>query len=249
MRTHENENDPLTLVGTESQQVPKTITGNNLHDNGRVVNSESGSGDDTLAIEAAVPVSRPGISQETIIKAAIRRVKAIEALNLVGIEAEGILIPYFEINGEPVLLNNGKPYGRLRLDEPTDDRKYTQATKSGSHAYLVPFIREFKEGLDLFLTEGEFKCLALIESGYQAVALPGLYGYVEDELLPELKAALDFLKPSRVFFIGDSDTCLNYLFSIAAVKLAELIKPIPLLLPRLPLIGPKGIDDLKEELS
>jgi hypothetical protein len=176
-------------------------------------------------------------------------VTADEAFELCGLHKSGIWIPYSDINGKPVMVN-GKPYGRLRLDEPTDNCKYSQATNSGSHAYLpFPFIQEFKQGIDLFLTEGEFKNLSLVESSYQAVGLPGLYGYAHGELLPELKAALDFLKPSRVLFIGDSDTCLNYRFSIAAVKLAELIKPIPLLLPRLPLNGTKGIDDLKEALS
>ncbi len=194
--------------------------------------------------------NRPGVSDETLRKAGIHRVTADEAFELCGLHKSGIWIPYSDINGKPVMVN-GKPYGRLRLDEPTDNCKYSQATNSGSHAYLpFPFTKEFKQGIDLFITEGCFKCLSLVETTeYKAVALPGLYGYAHGELLPELKAALDFLKPSRVLFIGDSDTCLNYRFSIAAVKLAELIKPIPLLLPRLPLNGPKGIDDLKESIN
>ena len=193
--------------------------------------------------------NRPGIQDEFLIKARNRHVNAEEALELCGLRKSGIWIPYSDINGNPVIIN-GRPYGRLRLDEPTDNCKYLQAPDSGSHAYVpFPFIQEFKQGIDLFITEGCFKCLSLVEAQYQAVALPGLFAYAHGELLPELKAALDFLKPSRVLFIGDSDTCLNYRFSIAAVKLAELIKPIPLLLPRMPLNGPKGIDDLKESLS
>ncbi len=198
----------------------------------------------------ACQFQRPGVSDEFLIKAGIRRVTSDEAFELCGLHKSGIWIQYYDIDGMPVIVN-GKPYGRLRLDEPTDNCKYLQAPNSGCHAYLpFPFIQEFKQGIDLFITEGCFKCLSLAETTkYQAVALPGLYGYAHGELLPELKAALDFLKPSRLLFIGDSDTCLNYRFSIAAVKLAGMIKPIPLFLPRLPLNGPKGLDDLKESLS
>lgn len=190
--------------------------------------------------------NRPGVSDKTLIEVKVRRVTAEEAQGLCGFAAAGIWIPYFDTAGNHIISSN-RPYGRLRLDEPRGDLKYYQEKDSGCHAYIpYPFVGRYKPGEPLYLTEGEFKSLALIEDDYQSAALPGFYGYAHGELLPELKSLLDKIKPSKIYFIGDSDTCLNYRFSVAAYKLATLVAPIPVLLPRLPLNGPKGIDDLKE---
>ena len=47
----------------------------------------------------------------------------------------------------------------------------------------------------LILTEGEFKCLSLFESGYTAIGLTGLYTYTNQngiaKLLPEIQTAFD----------------------------------------------------------
>lgn len=61
--------------------------------------------------------NRPGISDETLIKAGISRVTAEEAQKLCGFAAAGIWIQYFDIDGKPIV-SNGRPYGRLRLDKP-----------------------------------------------------------------------------------------------------------------------------------
>jgi len=193
-------------------------------------------------------ILRPGISAETLFRAGVRHVGADEAFTLCGMRASGIWIPYFYINGNPIVID-GKPYGRLRLDNPRQDQKYHQESGSGCHPYMPSMLNgKWIQGQELFLTEGEFKTLALSESGYQTIGLPGFYGYSDGEILPELAEALDFLKPSSVLFIGDSDTCFNFRFPVAAVRLAKLIAPIPLMLPRLPLTGPKGVDDVKETL-
>ena len=148
------------------------------------------------------------------------------------------------------IIINGREYGRLRLDEPRGDMKYYQAPDSGSHVYIpYPFASSYKPNEPLYLTEGEFKSLALVEENYQSASLPGFYGYAHGELLPDLEALLDKAQPSKIYFIGDSDTCLNYRFSVAACKLAALVAPIPVLLPRLPINGQKGIDDLKCEVK
>src|SRR5206468_2834896 len=71
-----------------------------------------------------------------------------------------------------------------------------------------------------------------------------------EELVPELAEALERLKPVRILFCGDSDTALNYQFSDASVRFAQLVQPIPLLLPRIPLNGPgKGADDCRQALN
>lgn len=204
----------------------------------------------TTAFQVESPtLSRPGISRETLLLVGIKWVSAEEAFKLCGIYESGIWIPYLDIHGNPIIIK-GKAYGRLRLDKPIGDMKYYQAPDTGSRVYMPwTFLDRYKPHEFLYLAEGEFKCLSIAEEGYQSAALPGFYGYAHGELLPELKALLDKLRPSKIYFIGDNDTCLNFRFSIAAVKLAELVSPIPIYLPRLPLNGPKGIDDLKETLT
>ncbi len=199
-------------------------------------------------------VKRPGLPPEIMNAAEISWVSHAEAYVKCGLEEAGIWIPYFGIDGAPLEVG-GRRYGRLRLDSPRGDMKYFQPPNSGVHAYLPPsdLLKDDGAASDLFLTEGEFKALALIDAGYLAVGLPGFFAYTSDEgrhvLLPELKCFLDRMRPPRIFFVGDSDTALNHYFSIAAVTLAELVSPIPVLLPRLPLGGPKGVDDLKEALA
>ena len=201
-------------------------------------------------LQAGISTSwRPGISLDTLELAGVRRVGEEEAYRLCRLSASGAWILYQDVDGKPVLVND-KPYGRLRLDEPRGNMKYYQVPDSGSHVYIpYPFVERYKSGEPLYLTEGELKTLALAEEGYPSAALPGFYSYAHGELLPELKALLNKLQPSKIYFIGDNDTSLNFRFSIAAVKLAELVAPIPVFLPRLPLNGPKGIDDFKAEVE
>jgi hypothetical protein len=53
-----------------------------------------------------------------------------------------------------------------------------------------------------------------------------------------------------VAFVGDADTALIPDFSRAMLKLARLLHPLPLLLPRLPVNAPgKGVDDCRKELN
>jgi hypothetical protein len=50
--------------------------------------------------------------------------------------------------------------------------------------------------------------------------------------------------------LGDSDTATNFAFARNALFLANAIKPLPVLLPRLPVNGPgKGIDDCRAALN
>lgn len=200
-------------------------------------------------IQIANPVlQRPGITNNTLCMAAIKRVSAEEASSLCDLSAEGIWIPYCSRIGNTILIN-GNPYGRLRIGEPVDEKKYHQALGTGSHAYLpFPFAEDYKAGKPLFLTEGEFKCLSLAESGYQAAALPGFYGYTNGEIIPELKELIDAVPPSKIYFIGDNDTCLNHLFPVAVMRFAEMVYPIPVYLPRIHLDMPKGIDDVKADM-
>jgi hypothetical protein len=93
----------------------------------------------------------------------------------------------------------------------------------------------------------------LREAGFVAVGLSGFFGFAlkgGKELAPGLAEVLAAVQPERIYFIGDTDTALNYQFAVAATRLAQKVAPVPVLLPRLPLDGPgKGVDDCREALG
>ena len=120
-------------------------------------------------------VSRPGISPATLARLEIRRVEEAEALDLIGQKFAGLYIPY-GIHLE------GKPFGRLRLDVPQADRKYTQRVDSGVHPYF-PAFPELEDQSDLVIVEGEFKAIALCEAGFRAIGICGFYGFMHQEKL------------------------------------------------------------------
>lgn len=195
------------------------------------------------------PPLRPGIRDDTIALAKVRCVTALQSKALCRLEADGLWIPYHDCDGRPVSVD-GKPFGRLRLAKPVDERKYHQAAGTTVHAYLPPHLAHAAPGGDLVLVEGEFKALSLMDAGIAAVGLPGLYAVLEDRILPELSAMLDRLRPERILFLGDSDTFANPFFSDAAVKLARAVTPIPVALPRIGLDAPgKGVDDCRQALG
>src|SRR5688572_17866098 len=110
---------------------------------------------------------RPGISSETLARAGVVAVSAEQAEAMCGLATEGLFIPYRGLDGAPVL-DNGKPYGRLRLAKAFATKKYHQAFGSGVHVYLPPGLEDVPRGSDLFVIEGEFKSLSLMEAGFPA---------------------------------------------------------------------------------
>ena len=195
---------------------------------------------------------RAGITNQMLAQAGVRPVAATEAQELCGIAELGLWLPYRKLDGSAVQ-DGDKDYGRLRIGKPRDGKKYHQAFGTQVHAYVPPGLAEVPHGEDLFVIEGEFKSLALMEAGFPAVGISGFFGYAakggettESEFDDMLKA----LQPARVMFCGDSDTALNYQFAVAAVRLAKLLQPVPVLLPRIPLNGPgKGADDCRHALG
>ena len=88
----------------------------------------------------------------------------------------GLWLPYHDLEGLPIL-ENGKPYGRLRLDLPVGDKKYHQAAGTSVHIYIPLGLRRLSLSDDLVVVEGEFKSLALVEAGIPAVGISGFYGF------------------------------------------------------------------------
>ncbi len=177
---------------------------------------------------------RPGISDEFLAKAGVTVLPDPERLH----------IPYHDIDGTPT----GHYRDRFKAPVTGSDGKpqrYSQPFESGMHAYLpqIPLVK----GEDLFVTEGEFKALALCESGYNAVGLPGLFCYCDGEILPGLAQAVGLVAPPAINFIGDADTLFNLDFYRSAKFLADAFKGTPVRLIQPPLDGPKGVDDVKEE--
>lgn len=195
---------------------------------------------------------RPGISNEMLERAGVRHVSADEAKVLCGLAEAGLWLPYRNLDSSAIL-DGDKEYGRLRLDTPQEKKKYHQATGTSVHAYLPTMNMSDTNGNDLFIIEGEFKSLSLTEAGFSAVGISGFYGFGlkgGEELVSELAAVIKQRKPTRILFCGDSDTAMNHQFAMAAVRLANLVKPITLVLPRIPLNSAgKGVDDCRAVLN
>ena len=189
---------------------------------------------------------------EMLAKAGVTHLSASEADLSCSLAVEGLWLPYRTVLGQ-VVLDSGKPYGRLRLDRPHDAKKYHQRCGTSVHAYLPPGLDRIGPGGELFVIEGEFKAMSLMEAGFPAVGISGFFGFAVkggEKLVPELAEVIKRLKPSRVLLCGDSDTALNYQFAVAAVRAARLLHPLPVVLPRIPLNGAgKGADDCREALG
>ncbi len=104
----------------------------------------------------------------------------------------------------------------------------------------------------LSLIEGEFKYMSIFEEGVAGLGLANFFVYRKDHqsgarhLLPEIKEAIKRAAPQNIYLWGDADTATNLQFSISARFLAEAVQPISVLLPRLSISGPKGVDDYKQ---
>jgi len=168
---------------------------------------------------------RPGISDAMLHRAGICHIDARTAFERTGQPYAGLWIPYRNLDGTD-MIHAGKPFGRIRMDVPNEKQKYHQEYGSPVRAYLSPGLMEFPKGTSMYLIEGEFKALALVEAGFLAVGLGGIYGFGRQKstvLLEEIKPVLDHFAPEQVHFVGDSDMCTNFQFSDAAIKLHKLI--------------------------
>jgi putative DNA primase/helicase len=199
---------------------------------------------------------RPGVSDDFLDRAGCHHVGDDQCADRYGCRAEGIAIPFRSLDGKPIV-DNEKPFARIRLYDGTQSQKYHQRAGSGTHIYIPPNFQEEPRRATLVLTEGEFKALSLAEDGFAAIGLPGISGAMrkvdgEPRLHDELFEVLEFHKPSRVLFLGDSDAVLNSDFSREAAKLSKILLNSrrfsfvqELRLAVCSLNGPKGADDVR----
>ena len=182
----------------------------------------------------------PGISPATLIANGIRDIAPDEAKTLIDQSVAGMLIPYHNLDGSE------SGFYRVRLATPKGDMKYTQKQGSGVHIYIPKGI---ERGIDtLGIVEGEKKALSLTEAGFPTLGISGFYGWQQNgQAHSELAEALAYLQPSKLEWIGDSDTLLNPDFYTATSRMVEKLPPFELV--RMPYDGPKGADDMREALG
>jgi hypothetical protein len=189
--------------------------------------------------------TRPGIS-ETTLRAACVRFSDYP-------EPGSVEIPYWTVDGDLTT------FKRWRVPSA---QRYHQEAGSSVFAYYAPGcfhrngeINRFGLASDtIFLVEGEFKALSLLELGVWAIGLPSFTVYQRDEegnrqLLRDLQTTVAKEKPNAFYYLGDSDTSTNFEFSRNAEFLASTVNPTKVFLPRIPINQPKGIDDCKAALG
>lgn len=200
--------------------------------------------------------NRPGVSDEFLTHAGCHHIGSDECVQRYGCSAEGIAVPFRTLAGQAIK-DNGKPFARVRLYSPSESQKYHQRSGSESHVYIPHNFRDLPRGATLYVTEGEFKSLALSEVGLTAVGICGINGAMrnidgEATLHSEMIEILNFHKPARVVFVGDSDAVLNSEFAREASKLREALLASrrfsfmeEFRVTVCPLGGAKGVDDIR----
>lgn len=207
--------------------------------------------------------NRPGVSDQFLTEAGCVHVGENDCLKNFGFRAEGIAIPFHHANGSPIM-DNDRPFARVRLYSATDSQKYHQNPGSGIHVYIPPTLAQSQKRSRLILVEGEFKSLALAEAGYAALGLCGFTGAArtirgangerDQSLNDELVTLLKMHQPAEVVFLGDADVVFNAQFAAEAAKLRPLLFASRqfqfverFTVAKLPLDGVKGVDDLRAE--
>ncbi len=222
-----------------------------------------------MSVPAGSPSSpvfqRPGVSDQFLSQAGCAHIGSEECVSRYGFRAEGIAIPFCHANGSPIM-DNDRPFARVRLYHATDTQKYHQRPGSSIHIYIPPTFTQSPKSSRLILVEGEFKSLALAETGYTALGLCGFTGAArsingangerDHTLHDELIELLKMHQPAEIIFLGDADVVLNAHFALEVAKLRGMLcgsRLLPfiqkLTVAKLPLDGPKGVDDLRGDIG
>lgn len=146
-----------------------------------------------------------------------------------GPDAQAIEIPYFDINGDKL---NFSRYRLLKSNKGLFSQisfKYYQPKDSNAEIYLPPSI-DWKNVADdtyetIIITEGEFKAIAVSESGYNCIGLGGVSSFQSKKNNISLLPPLDKFKWNGrlVYIIYDSDLISNINVRKAQYKLARLL--------------------------
>ena len=129
-------------------------------------------------------------------------------------EKGNIFILHQDPKGNPI--KNNSPAGGLfyttRIADPGTGPKYLQPAGDESRVWTLPQFWSLKktptEGETVYLTEGIFKAIELLQHGIKAIALPGIWGFKKkglDIFKPDLLEYLNIINPAQIIFIYDAD--------------------------------------------
>ena len=164
-----------------------------------------------------------GLSDETIRAAGVYTVPRDEIGKKLGGQAHGVVSAMaFQYSG-----CDGFERYKVFREEGKTGPKYLQKPGTQNHLYLLPGL-DLAGDSPLIISEGEKKILALHQAGFQAVGLPGVWGWCAGgkgyskpgEHQPILD--LDLLNWRRlVKIVYDSDGHDNSLVRLAAFRLSR----------------------------
>lgn len=176
--------------------------------------------------EWACPPSIPGVNPSTVEAAGVRRICAEEALKVFNQYESGIVFPYFDLDGQP-LMDRDEPFSRLRTDGVCDGKLYHQRNEDSAFPYLPPHLRNgsTRVGQPIVVLEREEQALALCDTGhFQALGLNDVdaFGLPDFEfpftLGQQVEKALDRNPLASIYFGGDKDTLFNAFYYSAALN-------------------------------
>lgn len=107
-----------------------------------------------------------------------------------GAKADGVLIPFFDLDGNRVMIDGSRPYERVRLtagangsEAPLNAGKYRSEPGTGLHAYLppLPMGQRWRDvfndtSIPIAITEGEFKAGEVTHYKLGGIPTIGLIG-------------------------------------------------------------------------
>ena len=178
-------------------------------------------------------LERSGITPAT---AALAQIKSHDATSIAravygprsgkAIPSDGYSIPFFNLDGSPMLDLTGQPLVRFRLSVPmeytdangkTRSAKYLSRQGAGHGLYIPPLGAALYEESDtLIITEGEKSSLKPAQEGLAVVGISGVYMWRDpayqkaegEKMSPEtplLPALAQMAKGKRVVVVADSD--------------------------------------------
>ncbi len=115
-----------------------------------------------------------------------------EALQLMGYEWSGWVVPYKDLEGKPYTYNE-KPFYRIKPDagqlKPNKDgkkpAKYLTMGGAGNRPYFSPLlkvqklIKDIKGNGNLIITEGEKTTDSLVANGFTTIGLAGVWSWTD----------------------------------------------------------------------
>ena len=180
---------------------------------------------------------RSELSNDTILKARIHSVSEPQVWKLLhrrNIRGGGYAIPYFNVDGTPLLQKDGQPYVNIKVEVPPRSskgkpQKYLKPTGVPNALYVPPgAIQRLKDSVvPLLFTEGEKKALKAVQEGFLCIAFPGVWGFktrkgkTADRSIPLPQLDEIPMCEREIFIAFDSDLATNPKVQQAALAFAE----------------------------